>query len=246
MEEPIEIAPNQLPLFDDVLTTKQEETLKYYKTEATNRMLRNEREVLNKVECLSNAGFTSSHYVYNTERKIINYEANVNRYDEEAKYVEVELDSFSGYCYILYDCYDEKTNKIIKSRASFTLYRDGKIECYALVNSYRRIKPKSLLDKLTEATNKANYEYEYANKVKTNIEYTVNKYKQLYPDAEVTSGKGYRKNKDFDKVTVKFKSGSYVVFEVYGTPNNEYLYEKVDAVTKEMPINELMDYFNKQ
>ena len=249
MENTIEIAPNQLPLFADMLTVEQEQRVAEAKSSAKKQMNRERLEVIRKAASVDAAGFTSSQYSYSTECKKITRSINVNKWSEESKHVEVELDQFNGNFFILFDEYDKNKNEIIKRKALITLWDDF-IECYALNQNSRAMKPTTILTKMAEAAETAKYKYELANKTKSNIEYTVDKYKKLYPNAEVEAGKGYTSGRgnytEFDTVTVKFKSGSYVVFEVYSILNGEYVREKVDAVTKKLAVKELMDHFNAQ
>lgn len=249
MENMIEIAPNQLPLFADMLTVEQEERVTFAKTDATKTMLRQQDEVLRKVNMVEEAGFTDNQYAYSTDCTKVMREINVNSWREECKRVEVELDRFNGYFYILFDEYDKGKNQIIKRKASVDL-RGDKMECYWLNNNSRAMKPTTILTNIAKASETAKYKYEIANKTKSTVEYTVNKYQKLYPDAEVKAGKGHTSGRgnytEFDTVTVTFKSGSYVVFEVYTTPDKEYTREKVDVVFRKMSVNEVMDYFNAQ
>jgi hypothetical protein len=248
MENTIEIAPNQLPLFD-MLTVEQEQRIANEKTSATKQMDRQRLEVIRKVSMVVDAGFSPAQYGYSIDCVKVMREINVNSWREECKRVKVELDHFSGYFYILFDEYDKGKNEIIKRKATVDL-RGDKMECYWLNNNSRTMKPSTILANIAKAAETAKYKYEIANKTKSTVEYTVDKYKQLYPDAEVTAGKGYNSGRgnytEFDTVTITFKSGSYVVFEVYTTPDKEYVREKVDAVTKKLAINELMDHFNAQ
>ena len=251
MENMTEVAPNQLPLFADMLTAEQEQRIAEAKASAKKQMNRERLEVIRKAASVDAAGFTSSQYSYSTECKKITRSINVNKWSEESKHVEVELDQFNGNFFILFDEYDKNKNEIIKRKALITLWDGDKyIECYALNQNSRAMKPTTILTKMAEAAETAKYKYKVANQTKSTVEYTIDKYKQLYPDAEVTAGKGYNSGRgnytEFDTVTVKFKSGSYVVFEVYSILNGEYVREKVDAVTKKLAINELMDFFNAQ
>jgi hypothetical protein len=163
--------------------------------------------------------------------------------------VEVELDHFKGNFYIVFDEYDKGKNEIIKRKATVDL-RGDKMECYWLNNNSRAMKPATILANIAKAAETAKYKYEIANKTKSTVEYTVDKYQKLYPDAEVTAGKGYNSGRgnweEYDTITVKFKSGSYVIFKVYTTPDQEYTAKTYDAVTSKMTNTELMDYFNAQ
>ena len=249
MENMTEIAPNQLPLFADMLTVEQEQRVADAKVSSTKQMDRERLEVIRKAAIVDAAGFTSSHYSYSIDCKEIMRSMNISKWNETAKQVEVKLDQFNGNFYILFDAYDKNRNEIVKRKATVDL-QGNKMECYGLNQNSRKMKPETILANILKAAETAKYNYEIANKTKSTVEYTVDKYKKLYPDAEVTAGKGHTSGRgnytEFDTVTVKFKSGSYVVFEVYTIPNNEYVRDKVDAVTKKLSINELMDYFNAQ
>jgi hypothetical protein len=249
MENTIEIAPNQLPLFADLLTVEQEQRIASEKTSATKQMDRQRLEVIRKVSTVVDAGFSPAQYSYSIDCSKVTREINVNSWREDSKLVEVELDRFNGNFYILFDQYDAGKNEIVKCKATVEL-RGDKMECYWLNNNSRAMKPTTILANIAKAAETAKYKYDVANKTKTTVEYTVDKYKKLYPDAEVKAGKGYNRGRgeytEFDTVTITFKSGSYVVFEVYSTPDREYIREKVDVVFKKMSINEVMDYFNAQ
>jgi hypothetical protein len=249
MENMTEVAPNQLPLFADLLTVEQEQRVTDAKVSATKQMDRERLEVIRKAAIVDAAGFTSNHYGYSIDCIKVMREINVNSWREERRMVEVELDHFKGNFYIVFDEYDKGKNEIIKRKASVDL-RGDKMECYWLNNNSRAMKPATILANIAKAAETAKYKYEIANKTKSNIEYTVDKYKKLYPNAEVEAGKGYNSGRgnweEYDTITVKFKSGSYVIFKVYTTPDQEYTAKRYDAVTSKMTNTELMNYFNAQ
>ena len=249
MENTIEIAPNQLPLFADMLTVEQEQRVTAAKIDATKTMNRQKEEVLRKMSTVIDAGFSPAQYGYSTDCIKVMREINVNSWREECKRVEVELDRFNGNFYIVFDEYDKGKNEIVKRKATVDL-RGDKMECYWLNNNSRAMKPTTILANIAKAAETAKYKYKIANQTKSTVEYTVDKYQKLYPDAEVKAGKGYNRGRgeynEFDTVTITFKSGSYVTFEVYTTPDKEYVREKVDVVFRKMSINEVMDYFNAQ
>lgn len=249
MENTIEIAPNQLPLFADLLTVEQEQRVAAEKASATKQMERQRADVIRKAALVDEAGFTSDQYGYSIDCSKVMREINVNPWRETSKLVEVELDRFNGNFYILFDEYDKGKNEIIKRKATIDL-RGDKMECYWLNNNSRAMKPTTILANIAKAAETAKYKYEVANKTKSTVEYTVDKYKKLYPDAEVTAGKGCNSGRgnyeEFDTVTVKFKSGSYIAFKVSTMQDREYAYKTYDAVTTKMTNAELMDYYNAQ
>jgi len=249
MESITTIDPNQLPLFADLLTIEQEQRIADEKSSATKQMDRQRLEVIRKVSTVVDAGFSPAQYGYSIECSKVTREINVNPWREESKLVEVELDRFSGNFYIIFDQYDAGKNEIIKRRATVDL-RGDKMECYWLNNNSRAMKPTTILANIAKAAETAKYKYKIANQTKTTVEYTVDKYQKLYPDAKVEAGKGCNsgrgKYEEFDTVTVKFKSGSYIVFKVFTTQDMEYAYRTYDAVTTKMTNIELMNYFNAQ
>jgi hypothetical protein len=232
-----------------MLTVEQEQRVADAKVSATKQMDRERLEVIRKAAIVDAAGFTSNHYGYSIDCIKVMREINVNSWREEHKMVEVELDHFKGNFYIVFDEYDKGKNEIIKRKATVDL-RGDKMECYWLNNNSRAMKPATILANIAKAAETAKYKYEIANKTKSTVEYTVDKYQKLYPDAEVTAGKGYNSGRgnweEYDTITVKFKSGSYVIFKVYTTPDQEYTAKTYDAVTSKMTNTELMDYFNAQ
>ena len=246
MENMTTVAPNQLPLFD-MLTAEQEVELTRIKASKKRDNNRYETEVLGKVELLTKCGFTSRHFSYSTERAIRTYNFNVARWNEAPVRVDTELDEFRGNCFLLYSRYDKSKNEIVTAKTTFTL-RNGKIECCGLTGNWRYYKPETILAKIEESYEIASNQYDLANRTKTNVENTVEKYKKLYPDAEVKAGKGYTSGtyREYSKVTITFKSGSYVELEIGSASDQEYLLTKYDAVFKKMTINEVMDHFNAQ
>jgi hypothetical protein len=249
MENTIEIAPNQLPLFADMLTVEQEQRVAEAKASATKQMQRQKDEVIRKMSMVIDAGFSPAQYGYSIDCIKVTREINVNSWREECKMVEVELDHFKGNFYIVFDEYDKGKNEIVKRKAIVDL-RGDKMECYWLNNNSRAMKPTTILANIAKAAETAKYKYEIANKTKSIVEYTVDKYKKLYPDAKVEAGKGYNSGRgnyeEFDTVTVKFKSGSYLSFRVFSEPDKEYVNKTYDAVFTKMTKTEIMDYFNAQ
>ena len=64
----------------------------------------------------------------------------------EAK--DVTYVNTKGYITLLSKRFDKETNKVVDRGISYlTLERDGKIECSALVGSYRKVKATTLLEK---------------------------------------------------------------------------------------------------
>jgi hypothetical protein len=83
------------------------------------------------------------------------------------------------------------------------------------------------------------------------INYTVEKYKTLFPKAEITVGKDYYKNYrsnyiEFPIVMVKFEKGSYISFRLGYENDKETIHKKYNAVEAQLSAIELLTLYNNQ
>jgi hypothetical protein len=170
-------------------------------------------------------------------------------YGSEAFTANVTYMRSSGGCKIIYDRYNSATNQII-TLTSLVSNEHDKLECSAITSQYRAYKPASLLAKLKENNEKAQYAFDKANATKLLLNYTVNKYKTLFPKATVTVGKDYYRSgntyNEFETVIVTFESGSYIIFRLGYENDKEYTHKKFDAVASKLSAIELLEVFNKQ
>jgi hypothetical protein len=162
----------------------------------------------------------------------------------------VTYEAVEGNVSILYKKYDSRENKIVTQR-SYVGKSSDKLECSSITPQYRAYKPKSLYEKLLENNSNAQNEYDSANREKAVINYTVEKYKTLFPKAEVTVGRDYYKNYrsnyiEFPIVMVKFEKGSYISFRLGYENDKETVYKKYDAVEAQLSAIELLNIFNQQ
>lgn len=170
-------------------------------------------------------------------------------YGSEAFIVNVTYMESSGGCKILFDRYNSVLNKV-EVKMSLVSHEHDKLECSAITSQYRAYKPASLFTKLKENNEKAQNEYNSANREQAIIKYTVNKYKTLFPKATVTIGKDYNKYRndytEFPTVIVSFESGSYVIFRLGYENDKEYTHKKFDAVATQLSTMDLLNIFNNQ
>ena len=122
-----------------------------------------------------------------------------------------------------------------------------KVQCTAVQDQYRYIKPTTLLEKLRNynATQENTYnEYVKRNSLKDSI---VEKYTKLYPNATVEVKNEWSKySGTFGIIEVKFQSGSYIQFTLDTHNQVERLYKKYDAQFEKMDVNEVLNKFNNQ
>ena len=80
--------------------------------------------------------------------------------------------------------------------------------------------------------------------------FALDKYKTLFPNAKVSIGSDYDKNRhnytSFPIVIVSFKSGSYVSFRLGSEIDKEYTHKKFDAIASQMTTAEILRMFNNQ
>jgi len=122
-----------------------------------------------------------------------------------------------------------------------------KVQCTAVQDQYRYIKPTTLLEKLHNYNAKEENTYnEYVkrNSLKDSI---VEKYTKLYPNATIEAKNEWSKySGTFGIIEVKFQSGSYVQFTIDTHNQVERFYKKYDAQFEVMHVDEVLNKFNNQ
>jgi hypothetical protein len=239
----------QLELDFGMLTVVQQERVDLFLQNQKEQVLNNVKNS-NIIETLLNeGGFIKGVDYENTVKiKIVTEEKEIY-YDGGFKTI-VTYEKVEGSVSILYKKYDSRENKIVTQK-SYVGRESDKLQCSSITPQYRSYKPKSLYEKLVENNSKAQNEFDSANREKAVINYTVEKYKNLFPKAEITVGKDYYKNYksnyiEFPIVMVKFESGSYISFRMGYEIDNEVVYKKHDAVASQLSAIELLNIFNQQ
>lgn len=243
----------QLELELGLLTNEQQEKVDYFiknQKSSTERLIASQA----KIEALLiKGGFKAGiDYVNDFKYGLVTEDKEFG-WDEHAFTVNITYMKSSGGCNIIFDKYNEFTNQIEVKKAIIGVEHD-KLECSSITPQYRAYKPSSLLQKLKENNEKAQIEFNRANKVKSLLDYTVEKYKTLFPNSTVTKGKDYTTNNngrrydytEFETVKVEFKSGSYIIFRLGYENDKEYVHKKYDAFTSKLNTMELLEIFDKQ
>lgn len=238
----------QLDLFEGkILTSNQQKrldtTIKSRKQASDHKKSETE-----KIEALLlEAGFRPGlDYVNTFTTSEITKEEEIG-WGENAFITEVTSMHFSGGCYITYKNFHNGETKTL----STSVTRNGdKLECYSITDQYRFYKPSTLLSKLKEKNERSQLGKELYIKNNTILDYTVEKYKKLFPKAKVKTGRDYDKihkdYKEFKTVIVSFPSGSYVIYRLGYEKDKEVLHKKFDAIAEGLKGIDLLHYFNNQ
>lgn len=241
----------QLELFE-VLSVEEEQQ----KSDTLNRIIKNHKRRMDLTQrkkniLLENGFVEGTHFVVeeNIETENVEYEIGYG-YDDTRKSFTDKIDVYKGGCYLIVKDFNEKSNLIKSGNVTFDLEK-GKLNSYSLQNySSRFIKPTTMLNKLVEASQRADYECLAHNKTASILEHTINKYKTLYPNAQVEQSTGYRSTNssyyEWKTVVVTFKSGSSITLRLGTDKDKEYISNSKDVVVNEMSLTEKMDYFNTQ
>ena len=240
----------QLDLFEGkVLTTEQRLEVQSYIERGDKEVVRKREENIKIQLLLDRAGFREGiDYIndFDVSEKTYNHEFGYS-YNNTQWEAEVSVMRNSGGCQILFDSF---RNGKIEMGKSF-VYREGdKLQCTSITSQYRHYKPSSLLSKLKEHNDYSLIQLETTNKKQSIIEYTVEKYTKLFPNAEVKIGSDYNRSRnnytEFKTVIINFPSGSYVIYRLGYNNDGEYLHKKFDNVVDVLKGMDLLNHFNNQ
>lgn len=241
----------QLSLFDGILFTPEQEQ-KIAEFIKIRENIANTNENINKQreQLLINNGFVKGIDFENTfkietitREMQLGYQYNKTDFRAEVTFkditggISLKVKKFNTY---------SAPNELVDYTFSIEFEGD-KVNCSGVQDSYRFIKPSTLLEKLKTFNKRQKQlfeEYKKRNSLKQNI---VDKYTKLYPNATITVRNEYGKySGSFDVVEVKFESGSFVQFRLDTYNNKEYLHKKHDAEFEALKIKELLERFSKQ
>ena len=240
----------QLDLFEGkVLTTEQRLEVQSYIERGDKEVVRKREENIKIQLLLDRAGFREGIDYVN------DFGVDVKTYDHEFGYnwnntewvAEVEVMRSSGGCQILFDSF---RNGKIEMGKSYVSREGDKLQCTSITSQYRYYKPSSLLAKLKEHNNFSLRQLEATNTKQSVLEYTVEKYTKLFPNAEVKIGSDYNRGRnnysEFKTVIINFPSGSYVIYRLGYDNDGEYLHKKFDNVVDTLKGMDLLNHFNNQ
>jgi len=240
----------QLDLFEGkILTDDQRLTIQDYIKTCDKEIVRKQDENKRVQLLLDEAGFKLGiDYINDFEiyEKTYNHEFGYS-YNNTQWEAEVTVMRSSGGCQIIYDVIREGKITISKS----FVYREGdKLQCTNITSQYRYYKPSSLLTKLKENNESILNKLESIKSKSNLLDYTVEKYTKLFPDAKVSVGSDYTRNRnnftDFKTIIINFPSNSYVIYRLGYEQDKEYLHKKFDGVVGTLKGMDLLNHFNNQ
>ena len=246
----------QLTLELNVRTAEQQKQIDSYLVARENDV-KSSVDILKKnYRTLVDAGFYSEDIDFKFDIVPITREVNFGTYNHREE-VELTFDVVQGGIRILRDEIDTKDGepKIVKRDTWFSLSSDGKIECSALVGSYRSVKFETLIRKLKEHNENVKAQLENLTKQLSNTQKAINELNDEFPQAIsidekqewISSGPrygGYTK----ELIEVRFEDGSYVTFEVLfsGEKRIFKVYDiEEEALTKQDKLNRLTQRIKK-
>ena len=240
----------QLDLFHGkVLTTEQQIEINSFKKRQSTNAISAQKNVDKIMLMLDEAGFVygqdySSNFEVHevTREREFGYSYNNTNYYHETTY----LNSVGG-VFLWVNTIRGGKLEVYKSGVRSA---GDKLQCTSVTKQYRYYKPSSLLTKYKEHNQSVVNKLEYKNKQSIALNTIVAKYQKLYPEAKVTIDSDYYrgiKNYDtFPIIEVKFKSGSYISFQLgYGDKMEEVrFHKKYDAQSES--AQDLLIRFNNQ
>ena len=245
----MENSGTQLQLDFGVLTAVQQETVdRFVKSQNTHvNVLKSEKGKLQSL--LIQGGFQEGVDFINDVSIERVTETRTFGYGDDKFTAEVTYDRVVGDVKIISDYYNGGSNRLEVKKLFFSR-NDDKLECFTITGTFRAYKPSTLLSKLNSYNEGQKDKFERANKQKIVLNHTIEKYKTMYPDADVKAGTDYKRQtkgySSFPIVTVKFKSGSYIAFRLGREVDQEFIHKKFNAVANNMSVTEVLEMFNNQ
>ncbi len=244
-------ATSQLELDLGMLTVDQQERVDLFKRQQERNSTKRIESIKHTQELLLSGGFQEGiHFVNDFECKTVTEFTSFGYGENEFK-AEITFTQALGCCSLITDYFNSSKNEITVRKCSVS-HQGDKLECSTITSQYRAYKPATLLKKLGEYNAEQKDKFAFANKTKTILNYTIEKYKKLFPNATVEEGMDYRKRGrghdyiDFPIVYVKFESGSWLSFRLGHEIDREYTHKKFNRVTSEMTSMAVLEMFNNQ
>ena len=243
--------PNQLTLGieSQVLTTEQTQKLEAHKQRILDSDQRVRETLLRKRALLLENGFSlNDDFRFSLEEVDSEERVNLAHWNEPEVVATFTTKRVKGECVLLVDHYQSVSDVIVKNVAGFDI-ENGKVECYRVVGSGRKITFRTLKQKLAERNSEVKWQMMTARNSRSVLTYTVEKYAKLAPTAQVLTsrdctGHGARWF-SFDVVEVKFPNGNLLVVKPGVHQDQERVHKFIDVTTANKSAEELAQYLGQ-
>ena len=233
---------DQLELFQ-VLNTEQQTEVNSFVERTNKQAVDRVASIKKMIDLLETGGFVEDvDFKRNFEIGESTHERTFGWGDNKFN-AEVTVNTVSGGVYLMHKRF---YNGKLETTTSTVSIEGDKLMCTMITPQYRAYKPSTLLVKLNEYNENQQWKYDSAVKKKDLLNYTLNKYTTLFPNAKVQTGTGYAGNRSFSTILVSFESGSWVEFKLGFRQDEEYMFKKFDATVDALKGMDLLNHFNKQ
>ena len=147
--------------------------------------------------------------------------------------------------------YSREDDKIVDIEINWFDFANGKFECESLMGSYRKVKPATLLAKLNDKRDRAEYDMEATRERNNGFAIALNTLRKKFPTAKFSIFTDYDRSSygrniySTQRVKGQFDNGSYVTLDVHS--NGKYkIVKKYDAEMVAMVSDQVMEFFTNQ
>ena len=147
--------------------------------------------------------------------------------------------------------YSREDDKIVDIEINWFDFANGKFECESLIGSYRRVKPATLLTKLNDKRDRAEYDMEATRMRNKGFAIALKDLSKKFPTAKFSIFTDYDRSSygrniySTQRVKGQFDNGSYVTLDVHS--NGKYkIVKKYDAEMVAMVSDQVMEFFTNQ
>ena len=245
----------QLDLFEGaILNAKQQTQLETF---IDNQVVRSQDAKIKNIEteiALIDAGFVKGVDFNNTFKiydVVEDVELGYGFDNSNFQVTDVKYIGKRGGITLLSKRFNRETKKVVDHGVDWFEFVDGKFECESLVGSYRRVKAATLLTKLKEKRDRAEYNMEATRERDNGFAIALKDLRKKFPTAEFSiftdydNGSFGRNIYSTQRIKGQFDNGSYVTLNIHS--NGDYrIAKKYDAKLAEMVSDQVMKFFTNQ
>ena len=249
----------QLEMF---LTVEQEQAIQEYLNNHDFHFRNQKGDAEKKSQFLLENGFIEGVHFENT----FTFEENVTEtvslggrwYNVEEFETELNVTKYQGGVFLLHDVVggEDGEREIVKKSVPFFLTSSGKIECSSIINSFRSVKPATVLRKLVELNAATKDMLVLANRKDNHFDNAIEKLEFEFPNSvsverssEWVRTSNWKNSYTTDVITVAFEDGSYIQYDVNSFSGNISIRKVYDVVietlTSQDKVNNLKNRLAK-